>query len=529
MSSNHKELLFKLALGFSALVIGMSPHKAHATENVTVNYAAQAGSADVHVGAGLGGPWADSLPDSLISLLKPPAVRIGNLWQNSNNLWARAAHNKTTVVIVVKDAVDARSSPGSFDGDFTHHWDTPGDSLARIEAWRTHVLHWVNVAKTHRIVGKDTVRVQYDIWNEPDIDWHPDRGYNSNNLFFDVWNTAVDSIRVWDPSAVITGPSFAYAGDGAGKEVGRRSGITMSLFLHRGYESGTLPDVLSAHHIGYSDYTAPISLDGPCRWNLYAQVLDLRGRVDAVFDAIGGTGIHANSFDYEINEMINPDMPDTDYCGNPYMGPVVHPHVTPGVLVRNFALAERARADSLGLLFACRTNWNDPCNTDSCKGGPFYLAHLLDPCAAEEFCGHPAQFRPRYAWWTYKAYADITGAFVQASASGLLDAVAGISANSDTSRILIGNYSPDKATDLRVVLQNLNSTDLVVNEVVQVTVKRLPGAPDSVYQAYEGLAPILISTGRVPVDDNSAVVEIPWKTFEPGDALSIEVARLRER
>jgi flagellar hook capping protein FlgD len=523
MFPNRGEFAFGVIVGLSALLLAPWPREVAATETVTVNYNASEGQIDYHVGGGLGGQWADILPDSMISLIKPPAVRISNLWQNSNNLWTRAAHNNTTVVIVVKGAVDARPTADPLDKDFTNHWvdSTPGDSLVRMNEWKDHVHHWVNLAKANRVVNGDTVRVQYDIWNEPDVEWHPNAAYNSPNLFFDVWNTAVDSIRVWDPGAIITGPSFAYAGPGAGSEVSTRSGLTMDIFLQRCYAAGTLPDVLGSHHIGYSDYTAPNSLDGPCRWNLYAQVADLRDQVDTVFTNIPGSGIDANSFEYEINEMLNPDLPNPDYCNIPYTGPVVHVAVTPGVLVRNFALAEQARADNLGLLFACRTVWCDPCST--CIGGPeFYLAHLLDPCAADVH----GLFRPRYAWWVYKAYADITGSYVHASTTGSVDAIAGMCANADTSRILIGNYSPGTATDLRVVLKNLNSTNLVVNEAIQVTVKRLLGAPDNVYQAYQGLGPLLISSGRLPVNGDSAVVDISSNQCGPGDAVSIEVARI---
>jgi parallel beta helix pectate lyase-like protein/flagellar hook capping protein FlgD len=522
MFSDHGKLAaLGVVVGLTSVLLAGCPHKVNAAGTVTIDYSMPAGQIDYHVGAGLGGPWADVLPDSMIALLKPPAVRIGSLWQNSNNLWARAAHNNTTVVIVVKDAVDARLIDPVIDKAFDHQWDAPpapGDSVARMDEWIRHVHKWVDLAIVNRVVGEDTVRVQYDIWNEPDVAWHPDSSYNSLDLFFDVWNTAVDSIRVWDPGAIITGPSFAYAGPGAGSEVSTRSGLTMDIFLQRCYAAGTLPDVLGSHHIGYSDYTAPNSLDGLCRWNLYAQVVDLRDRVDTVFANIPGSGIDAHSFEYEINEMLNSDLPDTDYCNQPYNGPHVHIAVTPGVLVRNFALAERARADNLGLLFACRTVWCDPCST--CVGGPeFYLAHLLDPCAADVH----GLFRPRYAWWVYRTYADITGSYVHASATGSVDAIAGMCASADTSRILIGNYSPGNATDLQVVLENLSSTDLVVNEAIQVTVKRLPGAPDSVYQAYEGLAPTLISNGRVPVDGDSAVLNIPSDKCGPGDALSIEV------
>jgi FlgD Ig-like domain len=526
MFPNHgRSITFGLIACFSALLLAPWPQEVGAAETVTVDYHTPRGLIDDHVGAGLMGQWADVLPDSLISLLKPPAVRVGNLWQNSNNLWVRAAHNNTTVVIVVKDAVDARPEADPIDKDFTNHWSTsnPVDSLARMSEWKDHVHHWVNLVAAHRVVAGDTVRVQYDIWNEPDISWHPDSAYNSLNLFFDVWNTAADSIRVWDPGAVITGPSFAYAGNGAGIEVGDRSGITMDIFLQRCYAAGTLPDVLGSHHIGYSDYTAPNSVDGPCRWNLYAQVADLRDRVNTVFGNIPGSGIDADSFTYEINEMLTADLPNPDWCQNPYTGPAVHPVMSPGVLVRNFALAERARADGLGLLFASRTVWCDPCST--CIGGTyFYLAHLIDPCAADFLS--PRQFRPRYAWWVHRAYADITGSYVHASTTGSVDAIAGVCASADTSRILIGNYSPGDSTNLCVVLQNLNSTDLVVNEVIQVTVKRLPGAPDSVYLAYVGLAPTLISNGRVPVDRNSAVVNIPSDKCGPGDAVSIEVTRI---
>ncbi|MEV6847313.1 hypothetical protein [Actinoplanes sp. NPDC051411] len=79
------------------------------------------------------------------------------------------------------------------------------------------------------------VRVSYDIWNEPDGTGFWKRGVNSAQ-YFQMWDTAVRTIRSIDPGAPVVGPSYSGY-----------NGTWLTQFVAHTRDNGTLPTVLNWH------------------------------------------------------------------------------------------------------------------------------------------------------------------------------------------------------------------------------------------------------------------------------------------
>src|SRR6202008_2647808 len=77
-------------------------------------------------------------------------------------------------------------------------------------------------------------RVRFDIWNEPAANsyfWP-----RSMAQYYEMWNTAVKTIRSLDPKAVIVGPSIA-----------NYDHATLLSFLTQAKAAGTVPNILNWH------------------------------------------------------------------------------------------------------------------------------------------------------------------------------------------------------------------------------------------------------------------------------------------
>jgi hypothetical protein len=95
--------------------------------------------------------------------------------------------------------------------------------------WQTFLRQVVNDVRA------SGVRVSYDIWNEPDGTGFWKRGVNSAQ-YFQMWDTAVRTIRSIDPNASIVGPSYSGY-----------NGTWLAQFVAHGRDNGTLPTVLNWH------------------------------------------------------------------------------------------------------------------------------------------------------------------------------------------------------------------------------------------------------------------------------------------
>jgi hypothetical protein len=520
-------------------------------ETATVDFDITEGSANHPIATGWLGALSDLVPDTLVLPLKPSYIRDvpppdpHHPGDPGQHIWDRAESvgvmtGGVTLIVPVAGRWDWTTPYPSledygWDGFWKNSLDCQNGTQLyayKLHQWTDHVHLWVAWAESMRVAnGRQHVLVQYNLTNEPDIwgvidpctcdedpdprcscvtGWHPATCWGDpDTLFLKIWNATVDSIRSWVPGAVIEGPDFAFSVKGKPPSPPGAPGLTMDKFLKYCDDHGCLPDVLAWHDLGYSDPTDPDMgaaehFGGPTpdlTWNLYTQVY-YATTLNAA-DSLSHPISH-----YEINEML--DRPFS---------------LIPGIMVREFALAERAK--TLGLMFAGRTYWCDPCEActsggASSQGGR--LAGLIQPTADNSCGGGTKYLGKRYAWWVNKAYADLTGNYVNVSSTDSLDGLAAINLQSGVARVLLGRYLGAPETDVRLVLKNLG-TSLVVNDAVHVVMKHMPrDSADVRPQAPE--APLVISDSRLPVYGDSVVVTVPEANFRPGDALSIEVTRI---
>jgi len=107
-----------------------------------------------------------------------------------------------------------------------HGW--PGDS----GDWS----HWENVVEEAvKACQERHLEIEYDIWNEPDIEyfWKRDRP-----TWLETWKRAYRKVRSIDPDAVIVGPSITHL-----------DVEFMTEFLTYGKQNNCLPDILSWHEL----------------------------------------------------------------------------------------------------------------------------------------------------------------------------------------------------------------------------------------------------------------------------------------
>jgi len=285
----------------------------------------------------------------------------------------------------------------------------------------------------------------------------------------------------------------------------------MENFLNHCQAAGTLPDILGWHDLAYSEPEDPdyVETGSPVDTtrNLYAQIMQARG---LMYDVLSDS----SALPVEINEALMWDV-----------------YMIPGVIVREYALAEKARWDGLDLRFASRTFWDDPCvEVPSGQQGKF-LAGLLNP-GWPAYCPGSVHLARRYAWWAYRWYADLTGQFVRCDPTGKLDALASYDADdpelgAPVGRVVIGRFKSGVQEDLSIHLKNIDP-NLVVNEAVHVAITRIYGAQESLFVARNGLGPGDLSSisRNYLVEGDSVVVNVDASDFEPGDALSVVLTRI---
>jgi len=170
----------------------------------------------------------------------------------------------------------------------------------------------------------------------------------------------------------------------------------------------------------------------------------------------------------------------------------------PGATALFLAAIERAKLDG-----ACRACWNDE------QAG-------VSACGNESLDGiltHPDR-KPRSAWWTYKAYADITGRMVTVTPSATVDGIAGCDAGAGQVRVLLGRDGVDPQ-DVTVVFGNAKSMPwLVKSGRVRVVAERIP---DSGWKALS--APTEVFDSVEEVRGGSFSVVLP--AFGPSDAFVV--------
>ena len=253
----------------------------------------------------------------------------------------------------------------------------------------------------NRLVREEKTDVRIGIWNDPDMrySWAA-----SDEQFFEAFERAYMIIKEIIPDAVVVGPSSTWGpvSDG-GQAHGDDHTWWVRKFLSACIERDCVPDMISFH-----DY----SPDGN----------DIPRDAEAIRSFLRENGVTPR----EIEED------DLGVHGD---------HFRPGTYISYFANIERAR-----VINTAKCCWNRDCFNNTLEG-------LLTP---------PGQGRmKRSLWWTYKAYADVTGILINVDQSPSLDGVAGIDGLDGTLRALVGRYK-DQGGAAHIRFDNIQAPENTV-------------------------------------------------------------------
>ena len=182
-------------------------------------------------------------------------------------------------------------------------------------------------------------------------------------------------------------------------------------------------------------------------------------------------------------------IPELPICINEYCGPNEQFH--PGAKVNYFAGLERASVISANS--AC---WSDEC-CSNCE--ELMLNGLVNQPEKD----------PRSIWWTYKAYAEITGTLVDVQTTmWWWNAVAGYDAARRQARMLLGRYHGDIALPFSPCIVRFIGMDklagIVKNNKVHVTGAWIPNT-----ETKPLLRPLATLDGEYEVKDNAVTVVVP--------------------
>jgi Ricin-type beta-trefoil lectin domain len=246
--------LAALALALALLALPAAP-RALAAETLTVNLASTTGSA-TGVGEGfLYGTSQDGTapPDQFIEPLGITAMRAGGHATPTGGWiadgYAYGTSTKAQVAEVIAQAKRFTASPyhaqyqvlltdiygadGSQPSDTV--WPCTDDNCANYVTFLDDVVGAIQASG---------VTVTYDIWNEPDTSafWAPGA---DTTQYFEMWDTAYNTIKSLAPSALTVGPDFAA--DPA------QNPTEWSEFLAHVKSAGTAPSEISDHLEGDGD------------------------------------------------------------------------------------------------------------------------------------------------------------------------------------------------------------------------------------------------------------------------------------
>jgi hypothetical protein len=286
------------------------------------------------------------------------------------------------------------------------------------------------------------VRVSYDIWNEPDGTGFWQRGVNSEQ-YFQMWDTAIRTIRSIDPGAFIVGPSYSGY-----------NGTWLRQWLARTRTDQTLPTTLNWHFGN-----------------------------DPAADAADAERAEAENgvarLPLTINEYLFSDQQN------------------PGDLAWYLA-----RLTTSNVTAAAHAIWSDCCVagtlTTALTGG--------------------TDHRPTGEWWTYQAYADMTGSLAAVSTSDpATTAAAAADQGHARAGILMGTSTGQ--TGASTIAVTAIPSWLTSRGTMWVAVQRIPDQePLS--------APVTISNTQVAV--SGGTISIPVNRLSGTDAYSVILTPQRQ-
>ena len=244
-----------LALGTAVVLVATAFSQADAAfatnQTVTVNLASTSGTAAA-VGAGfLYGMSQDGAgpADNVFTPLGVNSARGGGSdipgagWVGDGYTAGSGYQARVNAVIAQARRLNAQPAHGAYDllvSDVFAAYDgslPPGSSTfpctgGNCSNWVTFLTRLVND------INAAGVNVRYDIWNEPDSGFFWPAGYGGTQ-YFQMWDTAYNTIRGLQPSAVLVGPS-----------VSNFNNTYITTFLTHVKAAGTVPAVVNWHFSG---------------------------------------------------------------------------------------------------------------------------------------------------------------------------------------------------------------------------------------------------------------------------------------
>ena len=244
-----------------------------------------------------------------------------------------------------------------------------------------------------KIISTKMTDISFSIWNSTDRKavWP-----RSDLQYFQTWQHAYQIIKAKLPDARLAGPTSTHGPNSSWWVDHPDDDLWyVKQFLLYCKANNCLPDIL-ARHDHYADGSG-IERDAANLEKFYSE-----------------NGIEPLPFE---QSDCGPNQPKNNLF-------------SPGIYVSLFASIERVK-----VLRTAKCSW------DRDGIGKNRLDGLLTEAR-----------EPRALWWTYKAYADITGSILPVVKSASIDAVAGTDNNGGTIRVLAGNFKgTSKPLEIRIV------------------------------------------------------------------------------
>lgn len=290
-----------------------------------------------------------------------------------------------------------------------------------------------------------------------DVEWdiwnEPDYSQfwkRSQEQFLDTWRVGYRKLRELDPEANIVGPSIAAY-----------NRAWMERFLTYAQDHDVVPDILCWHELSWHCFD-------------YRSIEGHAAHARAFLDQLG---LKVKAFD--INEYV---------IERQAFRAGVHPWYFAGI-------------EDAGIRGAAHATWHEADGSPSGRGP--LLTGILTP-----------DLKPRSVWWTYRAYADITGERVAVRPGLSVHGVAGVDETQEAVRMVLGR---DEGTDaaVQVRVEGLGGVPFLSDsKEVRVVAQRIPNTE---YEPLASMEPMMDKT----IATDAGVTEFELPGFRNRDAYAV--------
>lgn len=316
---NRRELLkYGIGATTSGLVITQLSTEARAAQSASVDLgSAEHGTTHNASGFLYGLSEDGSAPSDIWLEPVDSGLHVGGGAQLSGGGWALGGDSgyniRWDMVSQQYDRIVSVSDDAEYVIRMSDLWGGDGVTLADSDPYPGDNGDWSNyesfvdqVVSDVNAKGMDRSRIQYEIWNEPDLDLFWPR---STAQYDEMWQRGVQRIRFQDPNARIVGPGYTHY-----------ESSSINGWLDMTIESGTEPDILNWHDLQTGDDAVTAAADA-------RTLLSEKGLTDVAL---------------EINEYVPSDKEN------------------PGYNAWDLARIEKSNVD-----YAALANWTYCCDTEA--------------------------------------------------------------------------------------------------------------------------------------------------------------------